>query len=110
MLYTAEPFDRFGLEPRSTPNDLFGHRTGNGTKGQPITAEFWQSMAAICHFASRRLNHINPAGYGRPCQQRGHPVRADAELGKTTAHRLAQLATQFGTVIEQQPGRAIVCA
>lgn len=106
------PFDRFGLEPRSTPSDFFDHRTGNGTKGHPVTAEFWQSMAAICRFDNRRLSHIDiypvDVGYGRPRQQRGRPMLADAELGKTILHRLAQLSAQFGTVIEQQEGHGIV--
>src|SRR5580765_6775410 len=46
----AYPFDRFGLDPRSTPSEFFDHRTTNGTKGHPASPEFWQSMAVLCRF------------------------------------------------------------
>jgi poly-gamma-glutamate capsule biosynthesis protein CapA/YwtB (metallophosphatase superfamily) len=108
------PFDRFGLDPHSTPSDFFDRRTGNGTKGHPVTAEFWQAIVAICRFDNRNLSHIDihpvDMGYGRPRQQRGRPLLADAELGRTILDRLAQLSNTFRTVIEQQAGRGIVRA
>jgi poly-gamma-glutamate synthesis protein (capsule biosynthesis protein) len=106
------PFDRFGLEPRSTPSDFFDHRTGNETKGHPVTAEFWQSFAAICRFERRALSHIEiypvDMGFGRPRQQRGRPVLAAAELGKIILDRLGHLSKKFGTVIERHEGRGII--
>jgi poly-gamma-glutamate capsule biosynthesis protein CapA/YwtB (metallophosphatase superfamily) len=106
------PFDRFGLDPRSTPSDFFDHRTGNGTKGHPVTAEFWQSIAAICRFENRALSRIDiypvDLGYGRPRSQRGRPMLADAQLGQTILARLAQLSAKYGTVIEQQPGQGVI--
>ena len=106
------PFDRFGLEPHSTPSDFFDRRTDNGTKGHPVTAEFWQSIVAICRFDNRNLSDIDiypvDMGFGRPRQQRGRPVLADAELGRIILDRLTQLSKKFDTVIEQRAGRGIV--
>src|SRR5258707_11912106 len=51
----AYPFDRFGLDPRSTPSDFFDHRTGNETKGHPASPDFWQSVAAVCRFDKQKL-------------------------------------------------------
>jgi len=106
------PFDRFGLDPRSTPSDFFDHRTGNGTKGHPVTAEFWQSIAAICFFENHELSRIEiypvDLGYRRPRPQRGRPMLADAQLGQTILSRLAQLSAKYGTVIDQKPDRGVI--
>jgi poly-gamma-glutamate capsule biosynthesis protein CapA/YwtB (metallophosphatase superfamily) len=106
------PFDRFGLEPRSTPSDFFDHRTGYGTKGHPVTPEFWQSIVAICRFENRALSRIDiypvDLGYGRPRAQRGRPMLADARLGQSILARLAQVSAKYGTVIEQQPGCGVI--
>jgi poly-gamma-glutamate capsule biosynthesis protein CapA/YwtB (metallophosphatase superfamily) len=111
----AYPFDRFGLDPYSTPCDFFDHRTANETKGHPASPEFWQSMAVICRYEKQRLQEIEihpvDMGHGRPRSQRGRPVLADAELGKTIIDRVARLSQAFGTRIEKRDGCGIIrCA
>ena len=108
----AYPFDRFGLDPRSTPSDFFDHRTAGGTKGHPASPEFWQSMAAVCRFEKQQLKEIEiypvDMGFGRPRSQRGRPVLAEAELGKTILDRVALLSEAFGTQVELRDGRGII--
>jgi poly-gamma-glutamate capsule biosynthesis protein CapA/YwtB (metallophosphatase superfamily) len=111
----AYPFDRFGLDPRSTPSDFFDHRTASETKGHPASPEFWQSMAVICRYEKQRLQEIElrpvDMGYGRPRSQRGRPVLADAELGKAILDRVARLSQAFGTRVEKRDGCGIIrCA
>ena len=111
----AYPFDRFGLDPRATPSDFFDHRTGNGTKGHPASADFWQSVAAICRFDKRKLKTIElhpvDLGFGRPRSQRGRPLLAEQELSHEILDRLAAVCAPFGTRIERidQHGIIRVC-
>jgi poly-gamma-glutamate synthesis protein (capsule biosynthesis protein) len=106
------PFDRFGLDPRSTPADFFDHRTADGTKGHPASAEFWQSVVAICKFEQHKLNAIElhpvDLGFGRPRAQRGRPMLAEEKLGKTILDRMANVSEPFGTHVEHQNGRGII--
>jgi len=108
----AYPFERFGLDPRSTPADFFDHRTADGSKGHPASPEFWQSMVAVCRFEQQKLKEIElhavDMGFGRPRPQRGRPLLADEKLGKTILDRVARLSEPFGTRIEQRNGRGSI--
>jgi poly-gamma-glutamate capsule biosynthesis protein CapA/YwtB (metallophosphatase superfamily) len=108
----AYPFERFGLDPRSTPSDFFDHRTAGGTKGHPASPEFWQSMVAVCRFEQQQLKEIElhplDMGFGRPRPQRGRPLLADEKLGKTILDRVARMSELFGTRIEQRNGRGVI--
>jgi Bacterial capsule synthesis protein PGA_cap len=108
----AYPFERFGLDPRSTPSDFFYHRTAGGTKGHPASPEFWQSMVAVCRFEQQQLKEIElhplDTGFGRPRPQRGRPLLADEKLGKRILERVARMSELFGTRIEQRNGRGVI--
>jgi poly-gamma-glutamate capsule biosynthesis protein CapA/YwtB (metallophosphatase superfamily) len=108
----AYPFERFGLDPRSTPSDFFDHRTAGGTKGHPASPEFWQSMVAVCRFEQQQLKEIElhplDMGFGRPRPQRGRPLLADEKLGTTILERVARISELFGTRIEQRNGRGVI--
>jgi poly-gamma-glutamate synthesis protein (capsule biosynthesis protein) len=108
----AYPFERFSLDPRSTPSDFFDHRTAGGTKGHPASAEFWQSMVAVCRFERQKLKEIEihpvDMGFGRPRSQRGRPLLADERLGKIILDRVARVSEPFGTRIEQRNGRGAI--
>jgi poly-gamma-glutamate capsule biosynthesis protein CapA/YwtB (metallophosphatase superfamily) len=108
----ANPMERFGLDPRSTPSDFFDMRTANGTKGHPASPEFWQSIVAICRFEKQGLKQIElvpmDLGFGRPRPQRGRPLLADEELGQQILDRIARVSEGFGTRIEQKNGRGFI--
>ncbi|MGE5217322.1 MAG: CapA family protein [Chloroflexota bacterium] len=111
----AYPYDRFGLDPRSTPSDFFDHRSVAETKGHPASAEFWQSVVAICRYKSHRLEEITlypvEMGYGRPRAQHGRPVLAGVESGKTILDRVARLSEPYGTRLELRDSCAVIrCA
>ena len=108
----AYPFERFGLDPHSTPSDFFDHRTDGGTKGHPASPEFWQSMAAVCRFEKRTLKEIElypvDMGFSRPRSQRGRPLLADEKLGKTILDRVARISELFGTRVEPHNNRGVI--
>jgi poly-gamma-glutamate capsule biosynthesis protein CapA/YwtB (metallophosphatase superfamily) len=108
----AYPFDRFGLDPRSTPSDFFDHRTGNETKGHPASPHFWQSVAAVCRFDKLKLQEIEiypvDMGFGRPRSQRGRPMLANRELARTILDRLGHVSASCGTQIEMIDGRGVI--
>jgi poly-gamma-glutamate synthesis protein (capsule biosynthesis protein) len=110
----ANPMERFGLDPRSTPSDFFDMRTANGTKGHPASPEFWQSIVAVCRFEKQGLRAIEllpvDLGFGRPRAQRGRPLLADEQLGKIILDRLGGMSDRFGTRIEQVNGRGLIRA
>ncbi|HEY7166647.1 MAG TPA: CapA family protein [Candidatus Binatia bacterium] len=106
------PFDRFGLDPRSTPSDFFDSRTAGGKKGHPASAEFWQSMVAVCRFERRKLTSIElhpvDLGHGLPRPQRGRPILADKQLAATILERVAAMSETFGTHVEQRNARGLI--
>ena len=110
----AHHYERFGLDPYATPSDFFDRRTANETKGHPASPEFWQSMVAICRFEERALRTVElypvDLGFGRSRPQRGRPLLADAELGKTILDRIARMSEPFGTPIQQVDGRGVIRA
>ena len=107
----AHHFERFGLDPYSTPADFFDARTA-GDKGHPSTREFWQSALALCRFNDRKLSEIEihpiEMGFGRPRSQRGRPMLADAQEGKAIMERIVRLSKDLGTDIEQRDGRGVI--
>ncbi len=108
----AHHYDRFGLDPYATPSDFFDIRTGNETKGHPAAAEFWQSMIAVCKFEGRALRTVEiypvEMGFGRSRPQRGRPLLADAEQGKTILDRVARMSERYGTSVQQVDGRGVI--
>ena len=106
--------ERFGLDPSSTPSDFFDMGTADGTKGHPASAEFWQSIVAICRFEKQGLKQIEllpvDLGFGRPRPQRGCPLLADEELSQRILDRIARVSEDFGTRIEQKNGRGFIQA
>src|ERR1051325_11673514 len=108
----AYPFDRFGLDLRSTPSDFFDHRTDDGKKGHPASVEFWQSVVALCRFESRQLAAVElvpvDLGFGRSRAQRGRPMLADQKLATLILDRIAGLSESFGTRVEQRNGRGLI--
>ena len=108
----ANPIERFGLDPRSTPSDFFDKRTANGTKGHPASPEFWQSIIAVCRFEKQNLQEIElhpvDLGFGRPRPQRGRPLIADDELSQTILDRLGRMSEPFGVRIERRNGLGII--
>src|ERR1043166_952444 len=106
------PFDRFGLDPRSTPADFFDHRTDEGKKGHTASVEFWPSVVALCRFESGQLAAVElvpvDLGFGRPRAQRGRPMLADQKLATLILDRIAGLSESFGTRVEQRKGRGLI--
>ena len=107
----AHHYERFGLDPYSTPSDFFDARTEGG-KGHPATREFWESAVAICKFEGRRLSAIElypiEMGFGRPRSQRGRPLLAQGVQGKPILDRIVRLSEFYGTHVEQSDDRAFI--
>jgi len=108
----ATPYERFGLHPYATPSEFFDKRSANDTKGHAATPESLQSAVAVCEFDQSELREIKlypvDLGFGRPRSERGRPVLAHAELGKTIIDRVARLSEQYGTKIQNVEGHGVI--
>jgi poly-gamma-glutamate capsule biosynthesis protein CapA/YwtB (metallophosphatase superfamily) len=108
----ATPYERFGLHPYSTPSEFFDKRSANDTKGHAATPESLQSAVAVCEFDQRDLQEIKlypvDLGFGRPRSERGRPLLAQAELGKTILDRVGRLSEQYGTKIQNVEGHGVI--
>jgi poly-gamma-glutamate capsule biosynthesis protein CapA/YwtB (metallophosphatase superfamily) len=107
----AHHYERFGLDPYSTPADFFDARTA-GDKGHPATREYWESAVALCRFDAGKLSEIEvypiEMGFGRPRSQRGRPLLANAQEGKRIMQRIVRLSKDLGTAIEERDGRGVI--
>lgn len=107
----AHHFERFGLDPYSTPADFFDARTA-GDKGHPTTREFWESAVAFCRFENRKLSKLElypiEMGFGRPRSQRGRPLLAEPERGKAILDRIVRLSATYGSRIDHSDGKAVI--
>jgi poly-gamma-glutamate capsule biosynthesis protein CapA/YwtB (metallophosphatase superfamily) len=110
--FPAEAYGRFDLGHDATPADFLDARTGNGTKGHVAHREFWESIAATCHFARGRLAEIRihpiDQGFGRPRAQRGRPVLADPAMAVRIIERMNRLSRPYGVSVENRDGIGIV--
>jgi poly-gamma-glutamate synthesis protein (capsule biosynthesis protein) len=110
--FPAEAYARFDLGDTATPADFLDARTGNGTKGHVAHAEFWESIAASCHFSGGKLAEIRihpiDQGFGRPRGQRGRPVLADAVMAARVIERVARLSKPYGVEVRNRGNIGIV--
>jgi poly-gamma-glutamate synthesis protein (capsule biosynthesis protein) len=110
--FPAEAYARFDLDAAATPADFLDARTGNGTKGHVAHAQFWESMAASCHFAGGKLAEIRihpiDQGFGRPRGQRGRPVLAAPAIAKRVIERVARLSKPYGVDVQQRDTIGVV--
>lgn len=105
-------YSRFGLDHNATPADFLDARSERDTKAHPADPLFWQSICAVCKFASGSLKQILlypvDLGYGRPRSQRGRPLLAESETGKEIIARLSRLSKNLGTEIAYRDGCGII--
>ena len=110
--FPAEAYARFDLGDTATPADFLDARTGNGTKGHVAHAQFWENIAASCHFAGGKLAEIRihpvDQGFGRPRGQRGRPVLADAEIAARVIERVNNLSKPYGVSVRRRDNAGIV--
>jgi len=108
----ALSYSRFGLDHHATPADFLDTRSECDTRGHPADPLYWESVCAVCKFASGGLKQIFlypvDLGYGRPRSQRGRPLLADAENGKKIIARLSRLSKVLGTEIDYRDSCGIV--
>jgi poly-gamma-glutamate synthesis protein (capsule biosynthesis protein) len=101
--FPAESYQRFGLGPEATPTDFLDARTGSGTRGFPVEAEYWHGIAAECVFTGRTLKELRlyplDLGFGKPRAQRGRPLLARGAAAKTILARVAKLSARYGTTV-----------
>lgn len=100
----SESYARFGLPAQATPADFFDTRTGNGTRGFPATAEYWQSFIAVCEFSAGALAGLvlQPIdlGFGHPRGQRGRPVLARGDTAQQILTRAQRLCARHGVTLQ----------
>ncbi|MDP2953564.1 MAG: CapA family protein [Chloroflexota bacterium] len=110
--FPAHGYSRFGLDENATPADFLDARSDRDTKAHPADPLFWQTICAVCKFASGKLKQITlypvDIGYGRPRPQRGRPLIADAKTGEEIIARIARLSKDLGTEVVYRDGCGIV--
>lgn len=107
-----EAYRRFNLGFDQTPGDYLDTRSGGGTRafaGDPV---FWQSVVAVCNYASGDLKEVElypiDMGYGRPIPQRGRPVLAEGPLAQQTLKWLQDVSEPFGTEINIEGDKGMI--
>lgn len=108
----AESYRRFGLGFDATPADFMDARTGNDTRGFPVTREFWEGIAATCEFSQRQVARlvIHPVdlGFGTSRAQRGRPLLASGEAAQRILERIRTFSAPYGINIRIENGTGIV--
>ena len=108
----ADAYDRFRVDPTSTPGQLFAARSGHGTKGFPGDPRYWQSVLPICRFTGRALQEIElvplTLGHGESVVHRGQPRLASGDEAVGILARFAALSEPFGTRLGIDGDRALV--
>ena len=103
----AEVYEKQGLPPSATPEDLkkatLTDEEGNykHMNGDP---QFWRAVMPICRFEGRELVDIElhpvELGFDLPEDERGVPVLADSEVGAMILQNLQELSAPFGTELK----------
>jgi poly-gamma-glutamate synthesis protein (capsule biosynthesis protein) len=101
--FPEEAYRRFDLGPDATPADFLDARTGGGVKGHVAHREFWENIAASCHFVEGRLDRIDlipiQQGFGLSRAQRGRPLLARGETAARILDRMARLSEPFNVSV-----------
>jgi len=99
-----DAFLRLGLDPESTPADMYDFRTGNDTRGAVTQPVQWQSAVVQVSFEDHALKEIrlHPVDLGMTAKrsQRGRPVLAEGEVADEILTRFQTCSAPFGTKIE----------
>ncbi len=108
QVFPSHAYDRFRLDPMSTPADFLDTRSDQNRKAHPGDPLFWEAFVPVCRFGGGALKEIQlypvDAGHGRPRAQRGRPLLADDEISHKILARLARISEHHGTRIESVDG------
>lgn len=113
---TRKPLDSLedrGLGPNAGVADWneAGGRGGPGS-GPARDAEVWQGLVAFPRFRGKELVELTlqpiSLGFGKPKNEYGRPMIADAQLSQKIGNDLIQRSKPFGTVITMKDGVAHV--
>jgi poly-gamma-glutamate capsule biosynthesis protein CapA/YwtB (metallophosphatase superfamily) len=108
----ADSYERFRVDPATTPSEVYRVRYDDDRKGFPIDARFWQTVVPTCRFEGDTLAAIEivPAelGHGLPPHRRGRPRLAEGAVAAEILNHFAQLSAVYGTQIAVSDGRATV--
>lgn len=108
----ANAYERFRVDPSSTPGELFASRSQHGTKGFPADPRYWESVVPICHMHADEIEAIElvpiTLGHGEPVHRRGRPRLASGAQAAAILERFAALSAPFGTQLRIDGDRAWV--
>ena len=110
--FPEEAYSRFGLGADATPADFLDARTGGGAKGHVAHSEYWENIAATCHFENGRFDRIEivpvDLGHGAPRGQRGRPLLASGETAERIIERVSRLSARYDVKITNENGIGIM--
>lgn len=108
----AHAYSQLNLDNNATPADFLDARSKGDTRSMPADPLYWQTICAMCKFASGKLTQVNlyplDLGYGRPRSQRGRPLIADEKYGREIIARIARISKALGAEIAYQDGYGII--
>ncbi|ABF62091.1 CapA family protein [Ruegeria sp. TM1040] len=100
----GESYDRFHVDDRLTPTQLYKQRTLDDQKGFPSDERYWQTVVPICHFEGDGLVdvEIHPVslGLGEQRHRRGRPRLAHGAEAESILNRFSSLSYEFGSTLE----------
>lgn len=108
----ADAYDRFRVDPRKTPSELFASRSQNGVKGFPADRRYWESVVPVLRYSGTTLRSIEfhpiTLGHGEPVHRRGRPRLAEGAPAHAILERFAALSAPYGTAIDVRDERGIL--
>jgi poly-gamma-glutamate capsule biosynthesis protein CapA/YwtB (metallophosphatase superfamily) len=97
-LQPLEYFERYGVEPGASVDDLFDKRSAKG--GYPAERQYWESIIVRCDMCDDGLVRLELTpvvlGFGLPRERRGFPIVAPLDDRQRILDRLDRLSRPNG--------------
>lgn len=96
-----DAYERFRVDPKKTPSEVFLSRTENDQKSFPADKRYWQTVLPVCELLGGEVvgAEIVPVtlGHGQAARHRGRPSVATGEEAEEILSRFKGLSEDLGT-------------
>jgi len=108
LRFPTEAYEAIGLGPDAQTADFNDKRSDQGRRGFDADREIWEAVVATARWHAGELTELTlhpiSLGFGLPMSQRGRPMLASPELGRTIIDHVRARSARFGTSIAFESG------